>query len=435
MDCTIAIPYYDWTLDVGDPTRSLIWAANKFGGNGRWDGCVRYHPFKDYHPPLLAPCLRRRFNDSVNLPDAVNVQLALNEQDYDKFNLQMELFAFLFQTFVGGHMESDLAPYDPVFYSVMAYIDKLWVDWQNKYEDGLLRYPQERRFIPMAPFGATPDDVMDARIQLCVEYLPLLGGAPCNTTVVRDYGYDEQGYDRHGYNRNGFDRDGYNMEGMDREGNVDNRGVYNSFGFNKDGYSRSGFDQTGYDKFGFYVDTYNIDGFDAEGFDRSGYDRYGFDRQGFNSAGFHRNGSTRPDVVNIDVYDQYGYNIYGYNKFGFDREGYDVFGFDKNGFNRRVCNYFHLGPMYILVKRIVEETLKNLDEEKIKLIPRICPDVTSVPEHQLRNNWLYRNDQGDVVEVVYTAQREGHMINPYVTARNASVLPSRVWLPVPPDVR
>nr|KAG5691654.1 hypothetical protein BaRGS_022929 [Batillaria attramentaria] len=59
------------------------------------------------------------------------------------------MFATLFQSFVGGHMESDYSPYDPIFYSVMAYIDKLWDDWQKKYEDGLLRYPPERRFLPM----------------------------------------------------------------------------------------------------------------------------------------------------------------------------------------------------------------------------------------------------------------------------------------------
>ena len=437
VDCTVTIPFYDWTLDVGDPTRAIIWAANMFGGNGRWDGCVRYHPFKDYHPLLLTPCLRRRFNDSVNLPDAVNVQLALNEQDYDRFRLHMEMFAKLLHTFVGGHMESDLAPYDPVFFSIAAYIDKLWDDWQKKYDDGFLRYPPELRFLPMAPFGTTPDDVMDSRIQLCVEYLPLLGGAPCNTSVVRNFGYDRQGFDRHGYSRSGLDRDGYSMDGLDRQGNLDDRGVYNSFGFDREGYSRSGYDQAGYDKFGYYLDTYNIDGFDPRGYDRSGYDRYGFDQQGFNPSGFHRNGSSRPEVVstNLEIYDPYGYNIYGYNKFGFDREGYDVFGFDSNGFNRRVCNYYHLGPAYILVKKIVEEKLKDLDGDQIKLIPRICPDVSALPEYQLRNNWLYRNEQGDLVEIIHTTHLQIHMTDPTVTVRNTSILPNRIWLPVPPDRR
>ncbi|XP_070188785.1 uncharacterized protein [Littorina saxatilis] len=437
VDCSVTIPYYDWTLDVGDPTRAMIWAANMFGGNGRWDGCVRYHPFKDYHPPFLAPCLRRRFNDSVNLPDAVNVQLALNEQDYDRFRLHMEMFAKVLQSFVGGHMESDLAPYDPLFYSVIAYIDKLWNDWQSKYDDGLLRYPQEARFIPMAPFGSTPDDVMDLRIQLCVEYLPLLGGAPCNTTEVRNFGFNAEGYDRHGYNRIGLDKDGFTIDGIDGEGNLDQRGIFNTFGFDRQGYSRSGYDQTGYDRFGFYVDTYNIDGFNPMGYDRSGYDRYGFDRQGFNPSGIHRNGSYRSDVVNtkLDIYDPYGYNIYGFNKFGFNRDGYDVFGFDMNGFNRRVCNHYRLGPAYILVKKIVEEKLKGLDEEQIKLLVRICPDVTPLPEYQLRNNWLYRNNQSDLVEVIRMIQQQNHMVNLGVMPRNVSVLPSGLWLPVSPDTR
>ena len=101
-DCTLTIPYFDWTLDVGHPSRSLVWSVSYFGGDGRWDGCVRYHPFKDYHPPFLAPCLRRRFNEDVQLPDMINVQLALNEPDYETFRITMEAFAKVLMTFVGG---------------------------------------------------------------------------------------------------------------------------------------------------------------------------------------------------------------------------------------------------------------------------------------------------------------------------------------------
>ncbi|CAL1547503.1 unnamed protein product, partial [Lymnaea stagnalis] len=82
------------------------------GGNGGEDGCVRYHPFKSYHPAYLSPCLRRRFNSSVSLPSLVNIGLALREPSYDRFRLQVEMFARLYQSFVGGHLASDLAPYD-----------------------------------------------------------------------------------------------------------------------------------------------------------------------------------------------------------------------------------------------------------------------------------------------------------------------------------
>lgn len=437
IDCRVSIPYYDWTLDVGDMSRAPVWAANMFGGNGGRDGCVRYHPFKNYYPYFLAPCLRRHFNESISLPDAVNVQLALNEQDYERFRIHMEMFLELFQVFVGGHMETDYAPYDPIFYSVAAFVDKLWDDWQRKYDDGLLRYPLHRRFVPLAPFEETPDSVMDSRLQLCVEYLPLLDGAPCNRTSVTNFGYDIDGFDRHGYNQNGFDRDGYTIKGVNAEGNPDTRGIFNKYGYNKDGFGRSGYDQIGFDQHGFYVDSYNLDGYNAFGYDRSGYDRYGFDRQGYTPFDFHKNGSYKPEVVKTDlqIFDPYGYNIYGYNKFGFDRDGYDVFGFDSNGLNRRICNYYHLGPVYILVKRMVEEKLKTLNEDEIRLVHRICSDMSPLPEYHMRNSWLYRQGQNDALSEIYINHLNQHMVDLTVIPRTVSVTSDKTWLPVAPDTR
>ncbi|XP_067675152.1 uncharacterized protein [Haliotis asinina] len=433
IDCRIAIPYYDWTIDAGKPERSLIWGANMFGGNGmNVSDCVTYHPFKNYFPPYWSPCLRRRFDTSINLPDLVNVQLALREPSFQKFRLRMEVYTKLFQTFVGGHMSTSMSAYDPVFLSLIAFIDSLWDTWQQTHSDGLLRYPQGRRYLPMIPFKVTPDNVMDLRIQMCVEYLPLTQGAPCNETEVRNYGYDVNGFDRHGYSRAGYDVDGYDVHGVSIDGNLDDRGIYDIRGYNRRGYGRSGYDMSGLDEFGFYVDTYNMDGFDANGYDRSGYDRYGFNRSGLTPFGFHKNASyLGMQEINMDAFDSYGFNKYGYDKYGFDREGYDRFGFDSKGYDRRICNFYNLGPLGIVVSHYVRNKLNKFDNETLRNIKRICPPVTSLPDWQVTNNWL---DRGDQVQLIETIERlDARTQEPGVMVRNYTVDKDLIWVPLPPD--
>lgn len=378
-DCSITIPYYDWTLNAGNQQKATIWAADKFGGDGSdVTGCVEFHPFKDYYPPYLVPCLRRKFQTEVPLPDVVDLQYALNEPTYEKFRLHMELYFSMFKSWVGGHMDSDLSPYDPLFFSVAAFIDRIWWDWQNKYEESLLRYPQELRYIPMMPFKSLPDDVMDSKKQMCVTYFPLSEAAVCNITLP-NLGYNSLGYDRHGYNKEGYDIEGYNVYGVNRNGEPDTRGIYNINGFDRQGFKRKGYDRMGFDRFGFSEDDYNVDGYDSAGFDRSGYDRYGFDRSGKTPFGFHRNGTLLVNIV-PNRFDSYGYNRYGLDRYGFDREGYDIFGFDTFGYDRRRCNRYFLGPMLVIVKRWAEIEVEAADNKTMQILIRICPALNNLPE-------------------------------------------------------
>jgi hypothetical protein len=78
-----------------------------------------------------------------------NLQLALNDPSYKNFRLQMEIASQLFQSWVGGHMSSDLSPFDPVFLSHIAFIDKIWDTWQKKHKNGLLLYPDVDRYVPI----------------------------------------------------------------------------------------------------------------------------------------------------------------------------------------------------------------------------------------------------------------------------------------------
>ena len=379
VDCSVTIPYYDWTLHAGNQQRSTIWAANMFGGDGsEINGCVEHHPFKDYYPPYWVPCLRRQFNTSIQLPDVVDIQYAINEETYERFRLSMEVFFDMFKSWVGGTMASDYGPYDPLYLSVAAFIDRIWWDWQNKHENALLNYPQEKRYISMMPFKGTPDDVMDSKKQMCVTYFPISEAAVCNITQP-NLNYNSLGYDRHGFNREGYDIEGYNVFGLDKDGNRDERGIYNVFGFDREGFKRNGYDKTGFDRFGFYVDGYNVDGYDSTGYDRTGYDRYGFDRTGVTPFGFHRNGTLITGSA-PSSFDPYGYNRYGINRYGFDRQGYDIFGFDSFGYDRRRCNRYYLGPMMVIIKRWAEVELDKADKPTLRIITRVCPPVTSLPE-------------------------------------------------------
>ena len=437
LDCSITIPYYDWTVDAGKPHKSLIWAANVLGGNGNGNGCVRYHPFKSYYPPYLTLCLRRNLNSSIALPSAMNVELALREPSYDRFRLQMEVFALMYQGFVGGHLGSNLAPYDPLYYSLMAFIDKLWTEWQSRHPQGLLKFPLNYRYARLSPFKSTPDDVFDSRIQLCVNYVPLGQGSVCNVTEVQRYGYNSQGYDRHGFNREGFDKDGYDVEGFDASGNADNRGIYNINGFDRQGISRNGFDKMGMDRYGFFTDSYNLDDMDPDGFDRSGYNRYGFNKQGFTPFGYNINGSRLEniDFTELNLFDPFGYNKYGYDQEGFDRNGYDIFGFDSRGYNSRKCNSYFLGPIHILVNGYVSNTLKGFNITKMNKVKRICSPVQPLQGYVIKQNWLNRNRQRAVIRDLHKYQMDNHDFDRMYIPRETSVTTDLIWLPIAPDER
>ncbi|RUS81900.1 hypothetical protein EGW08_010327, partial [Elysia chlorotica] len=440
--CDVAIPYYDWTVDAGKPYKSLVWAANMFGGDGANSGsdrsqCVRYHPFKSYHPPYLSPCLRRHFNSSVSLPTLVNVELALRDPDFERFGIQMEYFLRTFQTFVGGHMDSDFAPYDPLFLSVASFVDKLWTQWQERHPEGVLDFPLDYRYVRMDPFKAVPDDVFDSKAQLCVDYVPLTEGVPCVIREVIQYGYDAKGYDRHGFNKKGFDVDGYDIEGFDSTGSSDPRGKYNTDGFDREGFGRSGYDSSGIDRFGFFIDSYNLDNFDPYGYDKSGYNRYGFNYQGLTPFGYTSNGSFLPSagVAASDIFDEYGYNKYGFNREGFDRNGFDIFGFDSRGFDRRECNYYSIGPIHILVKVYIERDLKEANLTDLIEVKRICTQLRALPDYVVKRYWLDRSGQADLLDVIYDYQIRRNMLDTTFVPRETSLTSDAIWLPLAPDQR
>eukprot|EP00062_Callorhinchus_milii_P024160 gi/632983773/ref/XP_007908814.1/ PREDICTED: kielin/chordin-like protein [Callorhinchus milii] len=407
VSCDISIPYLEWPLEAGALHSASAWQGSMFGGDGEpGTDCVTYHPFRDANP--WQPCLRRRFNTSISLPDAVTLQLLLAEEDFSRFSLQLEMVSGLFHLWVGGHMATPFSPYDPLFLSHYAFVDKLWSVWQERHGQGLPTFPPQQRYLKMKPFDVAPDGVLLSRQQLCTVYVPVTLGAPCNGTgpVAPTAPLPRGLYDERGCDWQGYDGDGYDRSGWDRLG-----------------YSRDGF---------------NRDGVDTDGFDVSGYDRYGFNRSGVSAFGMRRDGTYLPHVQQEVVSGLFpgGYNLYGFDRFGLDAKGFDVFGFDVAGYDKDSCNSFRHGPHYRRFYFLVQQQLSVAGPGVLAGMRRLCPPLTPLPRWWLLQTWLLTEElepESTVRRLEETWTLSHTFDNNYVP--NIASVRDQLWLPVTPDLR
>lgn len=208
IDCSITIPYFDFTTDVYDLTSSVVWQPNYFGGNGEdsgEDNCVPDHPFRN--ETSWVPCLTRSFQSNHRLPTKLDVALAMASDNFATFSECLQMILGHVYSFIGGHIATSAAPYDPLFLPIQAYADMLFWRWQKK-NGNENTFPLFLLNVPMVPFNTRPRDALQLESRVCVSYsLPSLG-TPCNHTdvVFNSFGYDSEGYDRNGFNRQGFDR-------------------------------------------------------------------------------------------------------------------------------------------------------------------------------------------------------------------------------------
>jgi tyrosinase len=165
IDPTVALPYWDWTVDH-DQT-SPIWSPGFLGGNGQQNGLVPDGPFSQAQGawPLVvlddpandAPFLTRflgQAQDAQSLPTTAMVTSALRATPYDSapwedmmrdqndpaqwtgFRLRLEIVLHnLVHRWVGGTMGAMSSPNDPVFWLHHGNIDRLWSDWIRKHQD------------------------------------------------------------------------------------------------------------------------------------------------------------------------------------------------------------------------------------------------------------------------------------------------------------
>ncbi|XP_035521392.1 uncharacterized protein LOC118330816 [Morone saxatilis] len=451
--CKLALPYFEWTVDSGSMKSSAAWQAGLFGGDGEpASGCVPHHTFQGFTSRFhWSPCLRRNFNSSVWLPDAVTLQRTVNQADFQVFSQSLQTFSGLFRLWVGGHMASPLASYDPLYLSHMAFMDKLWAQWQEKHQHGFKRqtrrddyahsnilYPAKQRHVKMKPFDVTPDDVISSLQQMCVVYVPITIGAPCNITSLQTHPQESWKYQKRSFDNNssGIGITGFNQHGYDREG-----------------YDRSGWDRWGYDKDGF-----NRDSIDKDGYDISGFNRYGFNRSNVTWFGLYEDGmfenekknerkathekeesknKTHRDKIMSDLFSDKGYNIYGFDPFGLDRGGFDAFGFRTDGYDKDKCNWFFNGPHYLRFFFYTQQQLMSSSDQALNRITRTCPPITPLPQHWARQDWMtFDPDKSSALKGQQEQEWKGQ-IKPKRddTVMGANQNTSNIWLPITPDHR
>nr|XP_046250758.1 uncharacterized protein LOC124062199 [Scatophagus argus] len=454
--CKLALPYFEWTVDSGTMKSSAAWQAGLFGGDGEpGTGCVPHHPFQGLTSRLhWTPCLRRSFNSSVWLPDAVTLQRTLNQADFQMFSQSLQMFSGLFRLWVGGHMASPLASYDPLYLSHMAFMDKLWVQWQEKHQHGSKRktlidglaqssilYPAKQRRVWMKPFDVTPDDVISSQQQMCIVYVPITIGAPCNITSFqrRSQGsqkYQYRGFDKHTSNENSF--------------------VFG--GFDQHGYDRDGYDKSGWDRWGYGKDGFNRDFIDRDEYDVSGFNRYGFNRSNVTWFGMHRDevfetekkkeyeqndenekndNKTHRDKIMSEFFSDKGYSIYGFNPFGLDRGGFDVFGFRTDGYDQDRCNWFFSGPHYLRIYFHTQQQLMSSSDRALSRITRTCPPITPLPQHLAVQDWMtFDTDKSSSLSSQLQKEWMGQ-VKPESDDTNTAATENRsnIWVPLTPDHR
>ena len=149
IDCRITIPYWDWSKDAEHWTRGSeirdVWnpGLHGLGGNGvSPDKCVMDGPFKESEFSLPRSAgggyLKRDFNFSVfcNLPNGEDAQRLVKLEDFAVFEEKIrEIFHAKFHDCVSEHMCHicyQTFASTPEFWLHYSFLDKLWVDWQNK---------------------------------------------------------------------------------------------------------------------------------------------------------------------------------------------------------------------------------------------------------------------------------------------------------------
>lgn len=425
--CSVSIPYLEWTVDAGAQDTSSAWQANVFGGNGEpGSECVKFHPFQQAEEPWM-PCLRRRFNTSISLPDAVTLQILLNEPDFLSFSQQLQAAGALFQRWVGGHMTSPLCMYDPVFLSHCAFLDHLWAEWLERHPEHASSSSPEQFYTKMEPFGVSLEDVMRSQQQLCTLYVPITLGAPCNTS------------DKHWRIRMSDQPCGLSSRDVIRGQELVSECEFNKQGFDAQGYDRSGFDQMGWDRDGFGRDGLNRDHFDRDGYDIYGHNRYGFNRANMTSFGMNGDGtlisSTTKELVNHLFPD--GFNRYGFSPYGLDRAGFDTFGFRVDSYDKDWCNFFFHGPHYLRFYFYAKQQMSVADVQYLSTIKRICPPISFLPPRWASQQWIglgteKRYHVSGQLEQQWEEQRP---FDKNYSPHDSLIRTTGLWLPITPDLR
>jgi tyrosinase len=200
IDASITIPYWNWTEDSADPTKSPIWSDKFLGGNGiecdHWrvaDGPFAYGkgnwPVPSYpNEGYPEPGLKRQFGlYASTLPTSEDLTLARSESLYDTPPYNSSPFTTGFRNrlegwvtqrgdsristpgtqlhnrvhvWIGGNMLLMTSPDDPVFFLHHCFIDKVWAAWQAAMLESNPDWAPHYAPLKDGPKGHNLDDVL-----------------------------------------------------------------------------------------------------------------------------------------------------------------------------------------------------------------------------------------------------------------------------------
>ncbi|KAK8023722.1 hypothetical protein PG993_011788 [Apiospora rasikravindrae] len=179
--------YWDWTLDIEDPSKSAIWdPVRGFGGNGvgyhRFNGvnpvldvCVQDGPFANmtvaYTNEVHSPhCLSRNFNNGIEFPGDMlsfayspktiaGIQAKPGYDDYRQY-LEGNPHGAIHSA-INGDMGPASSPNDPIFFLHHTQIDRLWWLWQQARPEHQLDYAgRKTQDVEEYTLTASLEDVM-----------------------------------------------------------------------------------------------------------------------------------------------------------------------------------------------------------------------------------------------------------------------------------
>lgn len=133
-----ALPYWDFAADSNDIALSEIWTMKNGVSKSRANKCLARQPFGEYYPTYpQSHCIYRGFTagkeDVVLKVDGhwgLN-NLVRHSTNYSQFVDVLEYVWHRVRMSVGGEMAKRVAPNDPLFFLLLASIDRYWLDRQS----------------------------------------------------------------------------------------------------------------------------------------------------------------------------------------------------------------------------------------------------------------------------------------------------------------
>ncbi|XP_023931892.1 putative tyrosinase-like protein tyr-3 [Lingula anatina] len=152
IDCFVTLPYWDSTLDYAlpDGRDSILW-TDKYMGNG--DGPVDSGPFSNWsipeevqnNVPIFSTQFRdilfRSTSESPGFFTPRSIDAIFEARRFRELvwpvNILFEAVHGRIHNWVGGHMRYLLSvAFDPVFWLHHAFVDCLWEEWREKFQEG-----------------------------------------------------------------------------------------------------------------------------------------------------------------------------------------------------------------------------------------------------------------------------------------------------------